>query len=101
MFKKNEFFEGIKKNSKICIWGCANAGITTKEVLSNIRPDVEVVAYIDSTKTGDIDGIKIYRQIIHQCIIIFFIFCIFFIYNFYFFIIVLRHKKNNTSFLSD
>lgn len=61
MFKKNEFFEGIKKNSKICIWGCANAGITTKEVLSNIRPDVEVVAYIDSTKTGDIDGIKIYR----------------------------------------
>lgn len=61
MFKKNEFFEGIKKNSKICIWGCANAGITTKEVLSNIRPDVEVVAYIDSTKTGDIDGIKIYK----------------------------------------
>lgn len=59
--KKNEFFKDIKKNSKICIWGGANAGISTKEELLQVRPDVKVVAFIDSSKTGNIDGIKIYK----------------------------------------
>ncbi len=51
----------VPKNAKVCIWGAANAGISILELLQNIRKDVEISCFIDSGKTGEVYGYKIYK----------------------------------------
>ncbi len=59
--EEKDFLSNIPQNAVVCIWGAANAGMSIKERLEEYRKDVKIAAYIDSSKQGEIDSVRIYR----------------------------------------
>ncbi len=54
-------FKEIKENAKICIWGSSRIAERIYEELKKQRPDTEVKFFIDSSVTGTLKGLPLYK----------------------------------------
>ncbi len=54
-------FKKIPENSKICIYGTGETGIFAKLLLDFIRDDIKVICYLDSFKSGKLNGLDIIK----------------------------------------
>lgn len=57
--KYKKLFLQIKENAKIAIYGTCDLGLRIKENLKIYRPDIQLVCFLDSFKTGEIDNLKV------------------------------------------
>lgn len=57
--KYKKLFSKIKANVKIAIYGTCDLGLKIKENLEILRPDIKLVCFLDSFKSGKIDNLEI------------------------------------------
>ena len=57
---KKTFFDKIKPNAKVAIYGAGEVGTKMYHDIKKHRSDVIVKYFIDTYKTGDIEGVKIF-----------------------------------------
>ncbi len=57
--KYEKLFAQIKENSKVGIYGTCDLGLEIRKKLKIIRPDIKLVCFLDSFKSGKIDDIDI------------------------------------------
>ncbi len=50
----------IPKNSKICIYGSGETGVIVKNFINIFRKDLEIICFLDSFNSGEINNTKIY-----------------------------------------
>ena len=56
-----QMLEKIPYNSKICIYGTGETGRFIKDLINDIRKDIEILYFLDSLKSGNIENIKIIK----------------------------------------
>jgi len=54
-----DFAKKFPQNCRLAIWGSGYTGMMVKEYIEKNRPDINIVLWVDSFKTGELDGIKI------------------------------------------
>lgn len=57
---KKTFFDKIKPNAKIAIYGAGEVGVKMYHDILEQRKDVSVKYFIDTYKTGDVEGVEIF-----------------------------------------
>jgi 2-polyprenyl-3-methyl-5-hydroxy-6-metoxy-1,4-benzoquinol methylase len=50
----------LDAGARVCLYGAGGVGLGQKRLLNMLRPDVTVVAFADSVKTGLLDGVPIW-----------------------------------------
>ena len=61
MLKEKDFIDKIPQNCKVALFGAGTVGKIIQSYIQEERPDINIICYIDSFITGNIDGIKIYN----------------------------------------
>ena len=56
---RSNLLKDIPKNSKLCIYGTGETGISIKKIIELTRNDLEVVYFIDSFKSGTLENLEI------------------------------------------
>jgi len=56
----NNIFKKIEKGAKVAIFGIFDAAIDIKYFLEEKRKDVEIICFLDSFRTGELEGLPIY-----------------------------------------
>lgn len=49
----------VPHGARLCLWGASVTGLGQRRLLDCLRPDVTIVAFADSFKTGSLDGLPI------------------------------------------
>ena len=51
----------ISRNQNICIYGAGIAGIRFKRIAEKERPDIKIDCFLDTFKSGDVDGLPVFK----------------------------------------
>lgn len=56
-----EEFDVIKKDSRVAIFGTEIVGVQIKNFIEKNRPDLKIVCFVDSKKSGECEGIEVFK----------------------------------------
>ncbi len=57
-----EFLSEVHEGSRVCLYGAGKRGVEVRNCIESHRKDIKIVGYIDSFKTGKLDGLKIHSK---------------------------------------